>query len=422
MENKVNINNNSVEFSGITREYTEAIAELIWNGFDAGASKIDLVFDTNEIDFIPSIEIIDNGSGINLDSLQQTFGSFLDSLKRGKDQRSSYVRGKKGKGRFSFIAFAQSAVWNTTYIDEETGNCYNYDVSINASNKDYYYDENRTIDELKQTGTRLKLINLFGVTAYSFSSEAFINYLKHEFGWFLLLNSKHQYQLCINGTPIRYEDSLADHQIFHREIADASTSRFNFTITFVRWNEKIGDKFYYYFLDNSKKEVFKQLTSFNNNAINFYHSVYIESDYFDNFNFSDTDASENLFGSNPQSPIFKQLIKELQKIVASKQKEFVRDEAAVELIKRLELTNSLPAFGLSQEGEEGKQQLLKFVKELYCIQPRIFKGLNEVQEKMILALISQQLNNEETLISLVEQIIPLADEERTQLKSLLTNA
>lgn len=136
LENKVSINNNSVEFSGITRDYMEAISELIWNGFDAGATKIDLVFDTNEIDFIPAIEIIDNGSGINLNNLHQTFGAFLDSLKRGSDHRSSYVRGKKGKGRFSFIAFAQKAIWNTTFFDEVANEYINYDVNISASNKD----------------------------------------------------------------------------------------------------------------------------------------------------------------------------------------------------------------------------------------------------------------------------------------------
>lgn len=417
MENKVSINNNSVEFSGITRDYMEAISELIWNGFDAGATKIDLVFDTNEIDFIPAIEIIDNGSGINLNNLHQTFGAFLDSLKRGSDHRSSYVRGKKGKGRFSFIAFAQKAIWNTTFFDEVANEYINYDVNISASNKDYYADENKRVAADMETGTRLKLINLFGVTAYSFTCEAFINYLKSEFGWFLLLNSKNDFQLCINGDRIKYEDLLADHEVFEREIVDASTSRFNFTITFVRWNEKIGDKFYYYFLNSEKKEVFKQLTSFNNNAINFYHSVYVESDYFNLFNFTDTEETTNMFGSNPQSPIFKQLIKDLQKIVNQKQKEFVKDDAANELIRKFENSQSMPDFDAAEL--EQKQLFIELVKALYCIQPRLFKGLNESQEKMILSLIKSQLDDKENLFKLIRNILPVNDEENQQLKALL---
>lgn len=417
MENKVSINNNSVEFSGITRDYMEAISELIWNGFDAGATKINLVFDTNEIDFIPSIEIIDNGSGINLNNLHQTFGAFLDSLKRGSDHRSSYVRGKKGKGRFSFIAFAQTAIWNTTFFDETANEYINYDVTISAGNKDYYSDENKKVATNNTTGTRLKLINLFGVTAYSFSSEAFINYLKSEFGWFLLLNSKHDFQLSINGNRIKYEDLLADHEIFERELVDASTSRFRFTITFVRWNEKIGDKFYYYFLNSDKKEVFKQLTSFNNNAINFYHSVYVESDYFNLFHFNDLEETANLFGSNPQSPIFKQLIKDLQKIVNQKQKDFVKDNAASELIRRFELSQTMPEF--TETEFEQKQLFVDLIKCLYSIQPRLFKGLNDAQEKMTLSLIKAQLNNREDLFKLIRNVLTIDDGENQQLKRLL---
>ncbi|RDC54397.1 ATP-binding protein [Pedobacter chinensis] len=419
MENKVSINNNSVEFSGITRDYMEAISELIWNGFDAGATKIDLVFDPNEIDFIPSIEIIDNGSGINLNNLDQTFGAFLDSLKRGTDHRSSYTRGKKGKGRFSFIAFAQTAIWNTTYFDEPSGEYISYDVTINAANKDYYSDENKKTATLKETGTRLKLINLFGVTAYSFTSDAFINYLKSAFGWFLLLNSKRDYQLSINGERIKYEDFLADHEVVEREIADASTSRFKFTITFVRWHEKIGDKFYYYFLNSEKKEVFKQLTSFNNNAINFYHSVYIESDYFNHFNFNDSEETANLFGSNPQSPIFRQLIKDLQKIVNQKQKEFVKENAATELIRKLEQTDVMPKFGTTQADLQRKTVFTELIKTLYCIQPRLFKGLNESQERLTLGLIGLQLSKGEDMLALVENTVQLSDEERQNLQILL---
>ncbi|WP_316797380.1 ATP-binding protein [Pedobacter agri] len=418
MENKVSINNNSVEFSGITRDYMEAVSELIWNGFDAGATKVDLVFDTNEIDFIPSIEIIDNGTGINLSNLHQTFGAFLDSLKRGADHRSSYVRGKKGKGRFSFIAFAQTAIWNTTFFDEIENKYITYDVSINAGNKDFYTDENITSAAHKGTGTSLKLVNLFGVTAYSFSSKAFINHLKSEFGWFLLLNSKHDFQLCINGDRIQYEDLLVDHEIFEREIVDASTSRFKFTVTFVRWNEKIGDKFYYYFLNSDKKEVFKQLTSFNNNAINFYHSVYIESDYFNHFNFNDAEETANLFGSNPQSPIFKQLIKELQKFVNQKQKEFVKDTAANELIKKFEESLSMPKFSASEF--EQQQIFIELIKAIYCIQPRIFKGLNDSQEKMILSLIKAQMSDGDELYGLIKGLLPVNEDENQHLKRILT--
>ena len=42
----------------------ESIAEYIWNGFDAGATSIDISYEENELGSLNSITIVDNGSGI----------------------------------------------------------------------------------------------------------------------------------------------------------------------------------------------------------------------------------------------------------------------------------------------------------------------------------------------------------------------
>jgi len=400
----------------------DAVSELIWNGFDAGASVIDIRFNPNEIDYIDDLSIIDNGSGINLSSLGETFGSFLDSAKRALSQRSSYVRGKKGKGRFSFIAFANAAAWSTVFYDDVTEKHLAYDVLIDANDKDHYNDENKRVAATTQTGTTLKLSNLHGVTAYSFQSEAFINYLKYEFGWFLLLNSKKDYTLSINGIPLEYDDILGDHQVTDSTITDISGASHRFTITYVRWNQQIGDKFYYYFLNGEKKEIFKQLTSFNNNAINFYHSIYVESEFFNDFTHSDNEESEPMFGPTPNSPVFKILVKELQKIINQKQKEFVRLNAADLLISRYKTHGIFPRFENNPAQREKHKNLVEIVREMYCIQPRIFKGLNETQERIITGFICLLLATDarEDILSVLGVIVNISNEERENLNALLT--
>ena len=421
MKNKVGVNNNSIDSAGITRDYMDAVSELIWNGFDAGASEIDVRFNPNEIDYIDELTITDNGSGINLSNLSDTFGSFLDSAKRGLSQRSSYVRGKKGKGRFSFIAFANAAVWSTVFYDTATKKYLAYDVLIDANDKDHYNDENKRIAETDRTGTTLKLSNLHGVTAYSFQSEAFINYLKYEFGWFLLLNSKKEYTLSINGIPLEYDDILGDHEVTDNSIKDINGAAYRFTITYVRWNQQIGDKFYYYFLNGEKKEIFKQLTSFNNNAINFYHSIYVESDFFNEFTNSDNEASEPIFGHTPNSPVFKSLVRELQKMINLKQKEFVRMNAAELLISRYKINGIFPGFENTTVEKEKHRDLVEVVREMYCIQPRIFKGLNETQERTMVGFISLLLatDDRENILSVLEGIVNISEEERDNLATLL---
>src|SRR5690606_1360295 len=131
------------------------ISELIWNGFDAKATNVNIIFDQNEVDTIQEIIVSDNGEGINFESLSSTFGRFLDSLKRNSYQRSSYNRGKKGKGRFSFSAFAAKATWHTVYKYEDK--LFEYDIIITKDSKQEYEDTNRKVSKLKSTGTNVIL-------------------------------------------------------------------------------------------------------------------------------------------------------------------------------------------------------------------------------------------------------------------------
>lgn len=421
MENTVSINNNSVDSAGITKEYKDAIAELIWNGFDARATQVNLVFDTNELDHIGTLCIEDNGTGINRSNLSETFGAFLDSIKRRSVQKTSSVRGKKGKGRFSFIALAETAVWTTTYKDPKSGQLLTYDITVQAGNKHVYKDDNNNVSDEGQTGTSLKLFNLHGVTAYSFKSEEFVSYLKSEFGWFLLLNQQHNYALSINGTAIEFKDIIAEHEVFKRVISDASGNEFDFTITYVRWNRKIGDKFYYYFLNEHKKELYKELTSFNNNAISFYHSMYVESEFFNDFISTDREGSGRLFGVNRGNLVFRTLLKELRQIITAKQKAFVRINAADNLITRYELSGTLPKFRNNKYEQEKKQDLINVIREIYCIQPKIFQGLNDTQERTSIGFINLLLDTDERehILTILQGIVQISQEERENLSTLL---
>ncbi len=47
MKHKISANSKSVTNAGITSDYKQAIAEYIWNGFDAGASRIYIDYEAN---------------------------------------------------------------------------------------------------------------------------------------------------------------------------------------------------------------------------------------------------------------------------------------------------------------------------------------------------------------------------------------
>jgi len=62
--------------------YEQAISEYVWNGFDAQASKVDIIIDANEIGHIEQICIIDNGYGIDFAKLKTKFEPFFESEKK----------------------------------------------------------------------------------------------------------------------------------------------------------------------------------------------------------------------------------------------------------------------------------------------------------------------------------------------------
>lgn len=131
-QHKLSTSSRSVINSGLTDDYRQAISEYVWNGFDAGASRVEINYkEKDELGNFESLVISDNGYGIRRDMLKFTFGRFLDSQKRQTYQRTSEVRGKKGKGRFSFQNFAYNAEWKTRYINGD-GKLMQYVIRISV--------------------------------------------------------------------------------------------------------------------------------------------------------------------------------------------------------------------------------------------------------------------------------------------------
>lgn len=128
----LSVNNQSVESSGITKDYKDALCEYVWNSFEANATAVAIDCIPNELTGSAEIVITDNGDGIAYDSLERTFGAFLDSQ---KNSRSLQIKTKanKGKGRFSCFSFASLAEWSTVTATPD-GNIA-YTISLENADK-----------------------------------------------------------------------------------------------------------------------------------------------------------------------------------------------------------------------------------------------------------------------------------------------
>ena len=94
----------------------KAISELIWNGLDAGAERVSVRLETNGLDSIDTIRVVDNGSGIDHSRIQSLFGSLGDSWKKTKERlKGRSLHGKNGQGRFKAFALGNRVEWHSVY-------------------------------------------------------------------------------------------------------------------------------------------------------------------------------------------------------------------------------------------------------------------------------------------------------------------
>jgi len=425
MKKNTKITNLSIESAGLPKDPKLVIAEYIWNGFDAKATEIDIAIDSNGLGYINSISISDNGEGIVFNTLPYSFGNFLDSVKKNSIKRSSYTRGKKGKGRFSFSLFATRAIWNTIVKEEE--NLKAYRIQIDRDSKEQYDVSESIPVENQPPGTRVRLEGVFALNSSYFESNEFMDFMAQEFGWFLYLNRDLGYTVRINGTMLLYDHLIQEADLLSWTLysPDGNLS-YSFHINYIRWSQQIGDRYYYYLRNSEKREIAKVLSSFNNNAIDFHHSVYVTSDFFDAFEQEDISISTdiNLFTGKEKQVIYRNLLAELRDFLDRKQKKYVRENAVATKLSELEKKGFLPTYDQNDKDKRRKEVLLALVQEIYIIDPRIFFGVKTDLIRTYLGFLDLLLQTEKSadVLHIVEKAISLTDKERSRIKQLLAMA
>lgn len=416
---KVNITNDSIS-NTVTKDINKAICEYLWNGFDANASQLSIKYTKNAFN-ITSLEILDNGEGIDRSSLQETFGCFQDSQKLHTYQWSSQVKGKKGKGRYSFNCFASKADWVTVYKDKESHYIRHKITIKKGDNQNYDDNEQETKpSSVKKTGTTVSFSDI-NLPADFFDSEVFLDYLKKEFAVFLFLNKAQFKEILINGEKLDYEDVIEDSDNKVIQIEGDRTT-FYFNVTYIRWKEKMKENYSMYFLDSSQTEKFERTTTFNNKDTKFHHSLYISSDYFNHF-VDDATGEKNLFGTDNTSPkdkVFKTLVKKLKCFLEEKQKKYVAEVASKKLLEKYQ------SKGIIRQPQNDYDKILvedlkKTISAMYEVQPKIFTNLQDDQAKTLVGVVELllQTDKREDLISIMESVVKLSDDERHNLASVL---
>lgn len=410
----------------ILKKYTpeRAIAEYIWNGFDANATElsVNIVYSENDFGLIDSIEIIDNGDGICYEQLDQKFKVFYDSvkMKKGK-QTSDLVRGKNGYGRLTFFKFARFATWTTCYqADEEL---YSYDISINSDDLRHFTPSKKTPMMNKKSGTIVSFKDISVDFSSNYIKKNVIPFLISEFAWFLEVRK--DACILINGEPLDYKSAIKEREVCQFTVSDSNHTRKVFEAVFLLWNNRTNEEYSkFYFLNSDFKLKYKKNTKLNNKGDNFYHSLILIDDFFNKANVDEDEEDgyngRTLFDSNEDKFVFKELEKKLNEFLSEKRRPFLKKQANI-VIQEYEKAKILPKFGDNAWDVLRKKSFIDFLRDLYEVKPAMFSKLNTEQKRVFLELLNLVMDSSErkNLFPILDAIIDLGSDDRARFSKLL---
>lgn len=193
----------------ITRAHPiPALAELIWNSFDADATQADVDVEENDLGSLSQVVVRDNGTGIEFEDAPELFKRLGGSWKRAgatTKEEGRFLHGQDGRGRFKVFALGSLAQWNVIYSKD--GALWKYSAVMNYANiNEVAISEEQSASDEEHRGVTLTISNLhkdFRVL----TSETGVQQLTEIFALYLA-DYKHVY-IRLNGRRIDPAQAMA---------------------------------------------------------------------------------------------------------------------------------------------------------------------------------------------------------------------
>ncbi|CTY67008.1 ATP-binding protein [Escherichia coli] len=387
-------------------EPVQAILELVWNGFDAGAKNININIVYDHFDTVKNLTILDDGDGINFTDLGSNFNRFNDSLKK----TSIDQHGSKGRGRLSFHRLCHQAIWYTKYlsrnayikINDEDIKTYEAQIDIDA-------EEQNSLLNAMDKGTCVELTLLHSSLP---DRSELISILSNEFYCKLALDDERR--IFVNGSEI----DIPEHEI--KEVSFEIENN-EFMVKGIRWDKKPAtEKSFIYLTDSSGKIVHKESTTFNKKR-DFHLSVFVSSIWADTFS-SNGDDIFSTAKSNPDSKAWRQLVKNVLKFSRSIYDDFLRVQVE-KAIQKLEEDGAFPTYNEYDitYASWKRNNIKQVVRSIYIADPQFLVSLTIKQKKIIIRLLDKMLvsNQNEDLFDILESVLDLSDSDLSRFASQL---
>lgn len=385
-----------------------ALSELIWNSLDADATVISIEYVSNSLGGFESIEVNDNGLGIEYTKAQEVFGRLGGSEKKNNSTSPGgrQYHGKEGKGRYKALALGDLVVFTSRYKNSSSFKEFTITFDRNNLSHSKFSSLKPLEDKASKSGFNVLIQNVNSDIAHQAFDEKNRKDLAQKFASYWINYSN--FSININGKILEFASLIrnSDETEFLTE-KEGITYRFKFKI--LEWNFDIKKKTY---LCNTKGIPFRELNLGIRSNIPI--SIFIQSIYIESL--------------HRENKIDLQELDDVMTLAIEESKKFARAYTR----KRLHYYSTEFISDLKQKGiypykekpenlvEESKRQVFDIVALQVNEFLPDFENQDVKSKKLTLSLIKEALENDSSsLQKILAEVIDLPKEKRDELVEIL---
>jgi len=278
----------------------DALCQIIYNGLDANAQKIEIdVMTTSiggddlKIEKVKSIKISDSGHGMSPEKIESYLTQYNKSWKRGgrrKDGRSFH--GHQGIGRFKYFSLGKLLRWETLCNDE--GTLKQREITTTYNNPKDFIVEDKPVTRTSE-GTSVFIENVSDKAQVFLEKEKLIFELMKRFALYIQTNP--QFELLLDGEkliPDRFMDGEASGSFTFED----GEEKHQIEYRFIAWKHRFefADHKHTFLFDKSYNYKGKNASGVQAGKALPYHTVFLVSDFYSKL----SDYSEDYFDSFPK--------------------------------------------------------------------------------------------------------------------------
>jgi hypothetical protein len=190
----------------------QALAELIWNGLDAEATRVRVEVDRGPLG-LTAIRVRDNGHGIPPEEAESLFSSLGGSWKRNAKKSKHDARmlhGEEGKGRFRALALGRVAEWNVT-ARSAADQLVRYHITvIKDSARTFRLSEPVAVQDSSDTGVEVTISELY--KDWNLDASGLHQELNEIYA--LYLTDYPKAEVAVSGTKLQPSTFIATKKVF----------------------------------------------------------------------------------------------------------------------------------------------------------------------------------------------------------------